>query len=182
MHRNGCTARSRSIKPEFPVRHLGQHELYIQPPPGGALFSHLFVPSDCGAPRRATLPPPGTEGSGGASFQAISHTHLRPPPSFDLLAHSLRRPVRSAPPAPRAAAPYPEQPPRTDKSDLASSVFKLQILFAFSVISVEVKLAPYRFSRGEIDTSSLTGSLSAVRTQLQSFVALAQPAQAYHQV
>ena len=70
----------------------------------------------------------------------------------------------------------------TDRSDLASAVFKLQILFAVSVISVEVKLALYRIGWVGIDASSLTGSLSAIRAQLQSSVALAQPAQACHQI
>jgi hypothetical protein len=65
----------------------------------------------------------------------------------------------------------------TDRSDLASAVIKLQILFAFSVISVEVKLALYRIGWSGIDANSLCGSLSAVRAHLQSFVTLAQPAQ-----
>jgi hypothetical protein len=66
----------------------------------------------------------------------------------------------------------------TDRSDLASAVLKLQILFAVSVISIELKLALYRVGWVGIDASSLTGSLSAIRAQLQSSVALAQPAQA----
>lgn len=70
----------------------------------------------------------------------------------------------------------------TDRSDLAGAVIKLQFLFAFSVISVEVKLALYRIGWSGIDASSLRGSLSAVRAQLQSFVALGQLAQACHQV
>ncbi len=70
----------------------------------------------------------------------------------------------------------------TDRSDLASAVFKLQILFAVSVLLVEVKLTLYRIGWVGIDASSLTGSLSAIRAQLQSSVALAQPAQACHQI
>ena len=70
----------------------------------------------------------------------------------------------------------------TDRSDLASAVIKLQILFAVSVISVEVKLALYRIAWGGIDASSLIGSLSAIRARLLSSVTLAQPAQACHQI
>jgi hypothetical protein len=70
----------------------------------------------------------------------------------------------------------------TDRSDLASAVLKLQILFAVSVISVEVKLALYTIGWVGIDAASLTGSLSAMRARLQSSVALAQPAQACQQV
>ncbi len=69
-----------------------------------------------------------------------------------------------------------------DRSDLASAVFKLQILFAVSALSVEVKLALYGIGWVGIDASSLTGSLSAIRAQLQSSVALAQPAQACRQI
>jgi len=70
----------------------------------------------------------------------------------------------------------------TDRSDLASAVLKLQILFVVSAISVEVKLALYQFGWSGMDASSLTGSLSAVRAQLQPFVALTQPAQACQQL
>jgi hypothetical protein len=71
---------------------------------------------------------------------------------------------------------------KTDRSDLASAVLKLQILFVVSAISVEVKLALYQFGWSGMDATSLTGSLSAVRAQLQPFVALSQPAQAYQQL
>ena len=172
MHRNGCTGRGRSIKPEFPVRHLGQHELYIQPPPGEP-FSLICLSNRLRLREGPTLPPPGTERSGGASFQVISHTHLRPPPSFDLLPYSLGCPVRSAAPAPRAAAPYSRTTAadnklvrrltyvsglvnqelllqtslviitsETDKSDLTSSVFKLSALRSVS---------PAAMSRSRID-------------------------------
>jgi len=70
----------------------------------------------------------------------------------------------------------------TDRSDLASAVLKLQILFAVSVISVEVKLVLYRIGWVGIDASSLTGTLNAIREQLQSSVALAQPAKACRQI
>ena len=46
----------------------------------------------------------------------------------------------------------------TDRSDLASAVIKLQILFGVSVIVVEVKLALYRIGWVGIDASSLSGS------------------------
>jgi hypothetical protein len=70
----------------------------------------------------------------------------------------------------------------TDRSDLASAVLKLQILFVVGAVSVEVKLALYQFGWSGMDASSLTGSLSAVRAQLQPFVALTQPAQACQQL
>ena len=70
----------------------------------------------------------------------------------------------------------------TDRSDLASAVLKLQILFAVSVISVEVRLVLYRIGWVGIDASSLTGTLNAIREQLQSSAALAQPAKACHQI
>jgi hypothetical protein len=70
----------------------------------------------------------------------------------------------------------------TDRSDLASAVLKLQILFAVSVISVEVKLALYKIGWAGINAHSLTGSLGAVRARLQSSVALVQPAHPFHQI
>jgi hypothetical protein len=70
----------------------------------------------------------------------------------------------------------------TDRSDLASAVLKLQILFVVSAISVEVKLGMYQFGWSGMDACSLTGSLRAVRAQLQPFAALTQPAQACHQI
>jgi len=68
----------------------------------------------------------------------------------------------------------------TDRSDLASAVIKLQILFAVSVILVEVKLALYRIGWVGINASSLSGSLCAIRARLQSFAL--QPAQACYQL
>jgi hypothetical protein len=70
----------------------------------------------------------------------------------------------------------------TDRSDLASAVLKLQILFAVSVISIEIKLALYRIGWSGIDATSMIGSLSAMRAQLQSSVALARPTTACQQV
>jgi hypothetical protein len=68
----------------------------------------------------------------------------------------------------------------TDRSDLASAVIKLQILFAVSVILVEVKLVLYRIGWVGIDASSLSGSLCTIRARLQSFAL--QPAQACYEL
>jgi hypothetical protein len=68
----------------------------------------------------------------------------------------------------------------TDRSDLASAVIKLQIMFAVGVITVELKLALYSIGWVGIDASSLSGSLCATRSRLQSFAL--QPAQACYQL
>ncbi len=161
MHRNGCTGRGRSIKPEFPVRHLGQHELYIQPPPGEP-FSLICLSNRL---RRSEKGPlcllRVRKDPEGASFQVISHTHLRPPPSFDLLPYSLGRPVRSAAPAPRAAAPY-------SRTTAADNKLVRRLTYVSGLVNQELLLqTSLIIITSETDKSDLTSSvfkLSALRS------------------
>jgi hypothetical protein len=77
-------------EPEFPFWHSGRHRLYIQPPPLEVFFSSFPSRATAVALKGSALPPPGTEKRGSASFQAISHTHLRPLPH---ILHQIIDPV-----------------------------------------------------------------------------------------
>lgn len=65
---------------------------------------------------------------------------------------------------------------KVDRSDLAGIMMKQQFLFAVGMMQVEFKLILYGFGWSGVDASGLVRSLDAMRAQLQSLVAVAQPA------
>jgi hypothetical protein len=80
----------------------------------------------------SALPPPGPERPERASFQVISHTPLRPLPSYNLLACPPPSPIRSARAVQRSAAPWSQtvaasggsRPTATSKSERVSAAVR----------------------------------------------------------
>jgi hypothetical protein len=62
-----------------------------------------------------------------------------------------------------------------DRPDIAGSLMRQQLTFSFLMMSVEIKLIVFGFGWRGVDVSSLTRSLSGIRTQLQSLAAIAEP-------
>lgn len=65
-----------------------------------------------------------------------------------------------------------------DRPDLAGLLMKQKFLFAFRMISVELKLSLYGLGWSGVNVCYLMQSLEAMRSQLQSFAAVAQASQA----
>jgi hypothetical protein len=62
-----------------------------------------------------------------------------------------------------------------DRSDLSGLVLKQQFQFSLRLMRIEVELIFYSLGYSGIDTTGLTGSLDALRMQLQGLVAAAEP-------
>jgi hypothetical protein len=67
---------------------------------------------------------------------------------------------------------------RVDRSELAGIMMKQQFLFSVGMMHVEYKLLLYGFGWSRVDVGGLVHALDAMRAQLQSLVAVTQPASA----
>jgi hypothetical protein len=67
-----------------------------------------------------------------------------------------------------------------DRSSLAGLLLKQQLLFGFTMATLEMKLALHRVGIGvpEVDVRNLIGALDTLRMQLRALSAIAQPAAA----
>jgi hypothetical protein len=65
-----------------------------------------------------------------------------------------------------------------DRRDLAGTLMRQQLLFAFGMMSLEFKLMLSELGFHTLGASGLTGSIDALRAQLQSLAAIAQPSAA----
>jgi len=64
---------------------------------------------------------------------------------------------------------------RADRPGLAGLLMKQQFSFTVAYLRIEFNLVLYRFGWAEIDVQALMQPLNAVREQLQSFAAMAEP-------
>jgi hypothetical protein len=62
-----------------------------------------------------------------------------------------------------------------DRPDLAGLLLKQQFTFAFAMMTVEGKLVLYSFGWAGVDAKALMQPLAAVRSQLESLAAFAEP-------
>jgi hypothetical protein len=67
---------------------------------------------------------------------------------------------------------------QTDRPDLSGFLMKQQLVFAFAMMSMEVKLTLYGFGGNIVDARALTRSFDQVRAQLQTLAAIVEPAAA----
>jgi hypothetical protein len=67
---------------------------------------------------------------------------------------------------------------QVDRPDLARILMKQRLVFAYAMMSMEFKLTLYGFGLNGIDERLLTGSMYALRSQLQSLTAIAEPSAA----
>jgi hypothetical protein len=67
---------------------------------------------------------------------------------------------------------------QVDRPDLARIVLKQRLVFFYAMMSMEVRLTMYGFGLNRIDERLLTGSMYAMRSQLQSLSAIAAPSAA----
>ena len=62
-----------------------------------------------------------------------------------------------------------------DRSNLSGIILKQQFQFSLRLMRIEVELILYSLRYSGMDTTGLTESLDALRTQLQGLVAVAEP-------